>query len=293
VWVVLGGHGQLALSIHDVLSELGIEHRLFGRNEVDVTNISSVTDQMAVLKPKVIVNCAAWTAVDNAEDFPTEAFLINGEGARNVAQVARDLNSRLAHISTDYVFQGTQSGSHTENTPTDPSSVYGASKLAGEEAVLAEYPSNSLVVRTAWLYSQYGGNFVKTMIRKALTHSEVRVVNDQVGQPTFAADLARHLVALVEHPNATGIFHGTNSGSATWFDLTVAIYDLLGIDTKLVVPVDSSTYPTKARRPSNSVLAHDRTIALGLQEMRSWSQALSDSIETISSVFRKELSNET
>lgn len=293
MWVVLGGHGQLARSIHDVLNELGIEHRLLGRNEVDVTNISNVADQMSVVKPHVIVNCAAWTAVDNAEDFPVEAFLINGDGARNVAQVAHHLNSRLVHVSTDYVFQGTQNGAHAENSPTGPSSVYGASKLAGEKAVLTEHPNNSLVVRTAWLYSQYGGNFVKTMIRKALTHSQVRVVNDQVGQPTYAADLARHVVDLVQHPNATGIFHGTNSGSATWFDLTVTIYDLLGVDTKLVLPVDSSAYPTKACRPSNSVLGHNRTIALGVQEMRTWSRALNDSIETISSSVRKELRNET
>ena len=290
VWAILGGHGQLGQSFRDVLSDAGVSHEILGRNDVDITNLSSVSSQLSAIHPTVIVNCAAWTAVDNAEDNAAEAFLINETGARNVALVAKDLQSRLVHISTDYVFPGNEGGARNEDAATGPTSVYGASKLAGEEAVLSEYGDNSLVVRTAWLYSNYGANFVKTMVRKALTSSEVRVVDDQHGQPTLTKDLARHVVELVNNKDAVGIFHGTNSGNTTWYELTRAIYDALGVSTSLVSPVDSSAYPTKARRPSNSVLGHQRTISLGIPEMRSWSEALADSLPEISELLSKELS---
>jgi dTDP-4-dehydrorhamnose reductase len=293
VWAILGGHGQLGSCFRDVLNELAIEAKVFDRSEIDITRVSSITEGLAKYQPSVIVNCAAWTAVDNAEDNIDEAFLINAEGARNVAIASRHSGAKLVHISTDYVFPGNEIGARDESATTGPASVYGASKLAGEQAVVSEYGSHSLIVRTAWLYSKYGANFVKTMVRKALTHSEVRVVNDQLGQPTHAADLARHIVDLVQHDDATGIFHGTNSGSATWFDLTVAIYEALGVPTSLVSPVDSSAYPTKARRPSNSVLGHKHTISLGIAEMRPWSDALVDSLPEISELIKEEFSNES
>jgi dTDP-4-dehydrorhamnose reductase len=293
VWAILGGHGQLGCSFRDVLTESNISFSVLSRSEADITDRESLIQQLSGLQPSVIVNCAAWTAVDNAEDFQSEAFAINGDGARNVAIAARLTGARLVHISTDYVFPGDEIGPRDENAVTRPSSVYGASKLAGEEAILAEYSTNSLIVRTAWLYSKYGGNFVKTMIRKALTSSEVRVVNDQVGQPTLATDLAEHVVDLVKHSEAQGVFHGTNSGSATWYDLTIAIYEALGVSTSLVSPVDSSAYPTKARRPKNSVLGHQRTLALGLSEMRLWSDALSSSLPDITDLLKKELTNES
>lgn len=290
VWVILGGQGQLGLSFRDVLTNSGIHHQILGRDDVDITNATHVLSRLSDVKPTVIVNCAAWTAVDNAEDFPNEAFAINADGARNVAIAARNIGARLIHISTDYVFPGHEVGARNENAPVGPTSVYGKSKLAGEEAILAEYAANSLIVRTAWLYSKYGANFVKTMVRKALTASEVRVVNDQHGQPTLTTDLARHVIELASHKDATGIFHGTNSGDATWFDLTVAIYQHLGVPTSLVSPVDTSAYPTKAQRPSNSVLGHQRTLSLGIPEMRLWSDALAESLPEISELLSKELS---
>ena len=290
VWVILGGQGQLGLSFRDVLTNAGLSHQILGREDVDITNAENVKKRLSELQPTVVVNCAAWTAVDNAEDFPTEAFAINADGARNVAIAARDIGARLVHISTDYVFPGNESGARAEDAATGPTSVYGASKLAGEEAVLSEYRDNSLVVRTAWLYSKYGANFVKTMVRKALTSSEVRVVNDQHGQPTLTTDLAEHVVELVNNKDAIGIFHGTNSGNTTWYELTRAIYEALGVSTSLVSPVDSSAYPTKARRPSNSVLGHQRTTSLGIPEMRDWSEALAESLPEISELLSKELS---
>lgn len=290
MWVILGGNGQLGMSFRDVLKHVEIPHQILSREAIDITNAEILRQRLSELSPTVIVNCAAWTAVDNAEDSPVEAFAINAEGAQNVAVASRDVGARLVHISTDYVFSGHEVGPRNEDSPTGPTSVYGASKLAGEEAVFAEYADNSLIVRTAWLYSKYGNNFVKTMVRKALTSSEVRVVNDQHGQPTLTNDLAQHVVELVRHDDAIGIFHGTNSGEATWFDLAVAIYRSLGVSTSLVSPVDSSAYPTKARRPNNSVLGHQRTLLLGIQEMRPWSDALADSLPEISELLSKELS---
>lgn len=293
VWAILGGYGQLGCCFRDVLTQANIPFHILSRAEADITNRDGLLHVLTSLQPTVIVNCAAWTAVDNAEDCELEAFAINADGARNVAIAARTIGARLIHISTDYVFPGDEVGAQNEEDTTGPSSVYGASKLAGEEAVLSEYSANSLIVRTAWLYSKYGGNFVKTMVRKALTSSEVRVVNDQHGQPTLATDLAKHVVELVQHNEAQGIFHGTNSGNTTWYDLTRAIYELLGVSTSLVSPVDSSAYPTKARRPSNSVLGHQRTLSLRIPEMRTWLEALSTSLPEIADLLKKELAHES
>lgn len=291
VWVVLGGNGQLGRSFGDVLNDSSHDHQLLGRGDLDVSNREDVEHRLSTIAPDVIINCAAWTAVDDAEDHKSEAHLINAEGARNVARVAHGLNARLVQISTDYVFAGNDDGPYLEHSSTNPVSVYGASKLAGEEAVLEEHNRGSLVVRTAWLYSRYGSNFVKTMVRRALSKSEVRVVNDQFGQPTNAGDLARHVVELVENRKATGVFHGTNSGSASWYDLTVAIYRHLGVNEGLVNPVDSSAYPTKARRPRNSVLGHNRTLEFEIEPMRSWDLALSNSIESIVEEVKNEVDN--
>lgn len=293
MWAILGGYGQLGCCFRDVLTQANFPFRILSRTEADVTNRDGLVCELISLQPTVIVNCAAWTAVDNAEDFESEAFAINADGARNVAIAARTIGARLVHISTDYVFPGDEIGARAEDATTNPASVYGASKLAGEEAVLSEYSTNSLIVRTAWLYSKYGGNFVKTMVRKALTSSEVSVVNDQHGQPTLATDLAQHVVELVQHNEAHGIFHGTNSGITTWYDLTLSIYKELGVPTSLVSAVNSSTYPTKARRPHNSVLGHQRTLSLGIPEMREWSEALAASLPEIADLLKKELTHES
>ena len=292
MWVILGGNGQLGQSFAEVLTQSSTTYRIVGRETADITDLNSVRHLLTELQPKVVVNCAAWTAVDNAEDHEKGAFLINADGARHIAIASKEINARLVHISTDYVFPGTDVGPYSETSATGPVSAYGRSKLAGEKAVLEEYPENSLIVRTAWLYSKYRANFVKTMVRKCLQNAPVKVVNDQLGQPTLATDLARHIENLVAHPNATGIFHGTNSGSATWCDLTVAIYNALGADTSLVTPVPSSEYPTKATRPKNSVLGHQHTIDLGVSEMRPWDAALKSCIGEIKDVIEKELCNE-
>ena len=290
MWLILGANGQLGTSLQTVLTTNDISFTAVDRQLLDITDRDACIKLFNSLSPEVVVNCAAWTAVDLAEDNEAEAFRINCDATRNIAIAARDINAINVHVSTDYVFSGVAETPYDVDSPTAPVSVYGRSKLCGEVAIAEEYPDRSYIVRTAWLYSTHGGNFVKTMIRKARTASPVRVVSDQLGQPTLAADLAEHIVDLVTTQAPFGIFHGTNSGVASWYDLTVEIYTQLGVDTSLVSPVPTSEYPTKAVRPQYSVLGHAHTINCGVAEMRNWKIALQESLPNIVNVISEEIS---
>ena len=281
MWLILGSQGQLGQCICDALTEMGIEFVAVGREECDITDPAAVASTLAYCRPNVVVNCAAWTAVDAAEDHEADALLINCTGATNVALACREASSLLVHISTDYVFSGSGNGPYAEDEPTNPVSAYGRSKLCGENGVLDTYPNGSYVIRTAWLYSRHGGNFAKTMLRRALEGAPVRVVADQLGQPTLADDLARHIINLVSSDAPKGVYHGTNSGACTWFDFAREIYALSGADIDLVSPVSTSEYPTRAIRPSNSVLGHEHTIRAGIAEMPAWNTALAGAIHSI------------
>ena len=216
---------------------------------------------------------AAWTDVDGAESHREEAFLINATGAENVAKVAVAKSIPLVHISTDYVFDGTQTAPYKVDDATNPLSVYGASKLQGELLVQAAHPSGAWIVRTAWLYSQYGKNFARTIARKGLAGDNLSVVNDSFGQPTSALALAHQLVALVEaHPHA-GVFHGTNAGKATWHEFASAIVDPIA-NHGSITPVSSSAFPTVAIRPTYSVLDHNDWSECGIADMPHWRDSL-------------------
>ena len=288
MWLILGAEGQLGQSLQQVLIEENIPFTGVGRNQLDISNLEQCLHFIGELHPSVVVNCAAWTAVDLAEDHEEEAFRINCAGARNVAVASRSIGACLVHVSTDYVFSGISSIPFESDSPTAPVSVYGKSKLCGEIAITEVYPEHSYIIRTAWLYSQYKGNFVKTMIRKAVSKSAVRVVSDQIGQPTLATDLARHIVEIVRSEAPFGVFHGTNSGAASWFELTQEIYALLGADVSLVSPVPTSEYPTKAIRPQYSVLGHSRTRSFGVVEMQDWKSALHESVSSITATILNE-----
>lgn len=276
MWLVVGGYGQLGRCLHDALSARGAAHANVGRDEVDITSLESVTTCIHRYSPTVIVNAAAWTAVDDAEDNETAVYAVNCTGAHNVALAAANACAQLVHISTDYVFSGTATEPISEDVAGEPLGAYGRTKWAAEQAVHDACPDTSLIVRTAWLYSQYGSNFARTMTRRALANQAVRVVNDQYGQPTSAVDLAHHIIDLVEHGAPAGTYHGTNSGSTTWFDFARAIYELCDSDSALVTPVPASEYPTKAVRPAYSVLSHGRTLRAGVTEMQDWKSALTE-----------------
>ena len=288
-WLITGGSGQLGIAVSKELDKLGIAFNAWSSKDLDITQRSTASEAIEKLSPTVIINCAAWTDVDGAEGHEIEASTVNCDGPENLAFAAKLSKSKLIHISTDYVFSGERQTPWQIEDEINPQSTYGRTKALGESRVLATYPESSFVVRTAWLYSPRGKNFAKTMTKLALNgDSEVRVVNDQVGQPTSAADLARQLVVLGRSTSPAGIYHGTNSGQATWFDFAQEIFKLAGADVGCVTPVSSSEYPRLAKRPSYSVLSHDAWASTSVKPMRDWRIALAEAMPAIISAVKAE-----
>jgi dTDP-4-dehydrorhamnose reductase len=288
-WLIAGGSGQLGEALQEELTQRGLDFVGANSSELDITKPLSVNQIVDLIKPNVIINAAAWTDVDGAESNESAAYSVNSSGPKTLAIAANKAGARLVQISTDYVFSGDTSSPWRENAPHNPQTVYGSTKSKGENFVLTTLPSNSYVVRTAWLYSPKGKNFAKTMANLALNQKgEVRVVNDQIGQPTFAGDLAKQIVDLVLSNAPVGIYHGTNSGQATWFEFAQEIFRLAGADGTRVMPISSSEYPRPAKRPSYSVLGHDAWANTALPLMRNWRIALAESIPAIISAVKTE-----
>lgn len=243
-----------------------------GSAELDITDAEAV--ERAVSGHDVVVNAAAYTRVDDAESHPDLAFAVNAEGPRNLARAARRHGARLIQVSTDYVFDGKATAAYLEDTPVNPVSVYGASKAAGEQAVLDEHGEGSIIVRTAWLYGAHGGNFPRTMLRLAKEREHIAVVADQIGQPTWSMDLASWIRALISSEIPSGVFHGTNSGQTSWYAFARTLFTLAGLDPERIVETTSDEFPRPATRPSWSVLGHDNWSKAGLPAPRSWIEAL-------------------
>jgi dTDP-4-dehydrorhamnose reductase len=259
---VTGRQGQVVTSLIERGPAAGVEIIAVGRPELDLADAASVRRTLEHLRPDAIVSAAAYTAVDKAESEPELAFAINGEGAGAVAEAAASLNVPMIHLSTDYVFAGNKPEPYLESDPTGPVSAYGRSKLDGERLV-ALATTNHAILRTAWVYSPFGANFLKTMLRLAETRDVLRVVADQQGQPTSALDIADGVIAVARRllsdsdPALRGIFHMTASGSGTWADFAEAIFSGLQARTGKAIAVERITtadYPTPARRPANSRL---------------------------------------
>ena len=288
-WLVAGGSGQLGIAVSQELDKLGIAFDAWSSKDLDIRQISTVSDAIEKLSPTVIINCAAWTDVDGAESHEIDASRVNSEGPENLALAAKLCNSKLIHVSTDYVFSGESQTPWQVEDEINPQSAYGRTKAQGESRVLATHPESSLIVRTAWLYSPWGKNFAKIMTKLALKGAgEVRVVNDQLGQPTSASDLAKQLVELGLSTSSAGIYHGTNSGQGTWFEFAQEIFKLSGVDIGRVTPVSSSEYPRPAKRPSYSVLSHDAWTRTSVKPMRDWRIALADAMPAIISAVEAE-----
>jgi dTDP-4-dehydrorhamnose reductase len=286
-WLITGGSGQLGIAVSQELDKLGITFDAWSSKDLDITQSSTVSEAIEKLSPRVIINCAAWTDVDGAESYEVEASKVNSDGAENLALAAKLSNSELIHVSTDYVFSGESQSPWQIADQIDPQSAYGRTKAEGEIRVLATYPDYTSIVRTAWLYSPWGKNFAKSMTRLALNgDGEVRVVNDQIGQPTSAIDLAKQLVELGLSSSPAGIYHGTNSGQATWFEFAQEIFKLSGADLSRVIPVSSSEYLRPAKRPSYSVLSHDSWAKTTIKPMRDWRIALAEAMPAIISVVK-------
>jgi dTDP-4-dehydrorhamnose reductase len=288
-WLITGGSGQLGIAATQELSELGIMFSAWDSRDLDITQGEIVRNLILHLSPKVIINCAAWTDVDGAETNELEASVVNCDGAENIALAAKDCGAKLIQVSTDYVFSGKSKSPWQSGDVINPQSAYGRTKAKGEGRVRLAYPENSSIVRTAWLYSPWGKNFAKTMTRLAINgDNDVRVVNDQLGQPTSAKDLAKQLVELGLSNSPAGIYHGTNSGEGTWFEFAQEIFKFAGADSNRVIPVSSSEYPRPAKRPLYSVLSHEAWGKTTVQPMRDWRIALHEVMPAIISAVQTE-----
>ena len=288
-WLITGGSGQLGIAVSQELGERGIVFNAWSSQDLDITQGPIVQDVIAKLSPKVIINCAAWTDVDGAEDNELQSSRVNSDGGENIALASKECDAKLIHISTDYVFSGQSKTPWEVDDEINPQSAYGRTKAQGESRVLAEYSQNSSIVRTAWLYSPWGKNFATTMTKLAIKgEGAVKVVNDQVGQPTSAIDFAHQLVELGLSTSPAGIYHGTNSGQATWFEFAQEIFRLAGADVERVIPVSSSEYPRPAKRPAYSVLSHDAWAKTSVKPMRGWRIALAEAMPAIISAVKAE-----
>ena len=269
--LVTGASGQLGYDVERELERRGIEHLGTSSRELDITDREAVERLMAAYRPDAAIHCAAYTKVDLAEDEPERCWAVNADGTRNMAAACRKTGAKLLYISTDYVFPGTGERSYETGDPTGPVNTYGRSKLAGELAVqslLEKY----FIVRISWVFGKNGNNFVKTMLRLAETKAELSVVCDQIGSPTYTADLAPLLCDMVQ-TERYGVYHATNEGTCAWSEFAEAIFELAGRQV-VVHPIPTSAYPTRAVRPLNSRMSKECLHSNGFQELPEWKNAL-------------------
>jgi dTDP-4-dehydrorhamnose reductase len=274
-YLITGAAGMLGRDLQAALA--GRDVTAFDRTELDITDRAAVLS--AVTGYDVIINAAAYTKVDDAETNEDAAYAINATGPQNLALAASATGAKLVQVSTDYVFDGSATAPYAEDTEINPISAYGRTKAAGEAFVLQEHKAGSYIVRTAWLYGQHGPNFPKTMLKLAAARDTLSVVDDQVGQPTWTADLAAQIVALLDSGAPAGIYHGTSTGVTSWFGFARAVFATAGLDPERVTPTDSSQFVRPAPRPAYSVLGHDAWAAAGLSPIRDWREALAAAAE--------------
>jgi dTDP-4-dehydrorhamnose reductase len=238
--------------------------------DLDITDRTAVTAAVRDSRPNIVLNCAAWTAVDEAEAHEDEAFKVNGHGAQLIAAACATSGIRLIHISTDYVFAGDASRPYAEHDRCGPRNAYGRTKLAGERGVAELLPSSSYIVRTAWLYGAHGPNFVRTMIGLEQDREVIDVVDDQHGQPTWTMDVAARVIALGRSRAPAGVYHATSSGVTTWFGFAREIFLLLGADVARVRPVTSGACLRSAPRPAYTALGHSAWVRVAIEPIPNW-----------------------
>ena len=275
--LITGSNGMLA---HDLINALQERHDLIltTSKTLDITDKKQTIDYIRDKKPDLVINSAAYTDVDGCEENRELAYSVNGEGVRNLALACRDIDCPLVHISTDYVFDGSATEPIREDGEIGPISVYGKSKLEGEQAI-QDILDKYFIIRTAWLYGINGRNFPKTMLELAENHPEITVVYDEVGTPTYTPDLAEGISRLIE-TDYYGIYHLTNSGSCSWCEFAKYIFEIAGRDVK-VIPVTASEFARPAPRPSYSVLDNSNWIERGFKPLRSYKDAIKEYIELI------------
>ena len=279
--LVTGANGQLGQCLQKISSQFEEFEFIFTDSEtLDITNKEEVNDFFWQNAPDFCINAAAYTAVDLAETDVEKAFLVNADGTENLAEACAENNAQFIHVSTDYVFDGENNLSYTEEDFTNPLGVYGASKLAGDELALEVNPC-SVILRTSWVYSEFGKNFVKTMLNLFTTKEELNIVADQFGQPTNANDLAEAIMKIIKSEKITpGIFNFSNLGRISWFDFAEKIAELSDAKIKLNA-IETSQYPTPAKRPKNSVLDLDKISKTYGIQLKPWEESLEDCVQIL------------
>lgn len=288
--LIIGSTGQLGRELQQIILPQGNAIAL-GRSQIDLTQPDNLRNTIAEIQPSLIINAAAYTAVDKAESEIEEAIAINATAPGIIAETAQKLETYLIHISTDYVFDGKQSHPYQETDKTNPLGVYGQTKLAGEQAI-RQNCENHLIIRTAWVYGSYGkSNFVKTMLKLGTQREEIRVVADQIGSPTWARDLAEAIATIIPQltPQIAGTYHYTNSGVASWYDFAQAIFEEAStmeysLKIRQVIPITTADYPTPAQRPAYSVLACEKISQLLATPPPHWRQALRNMLKGFAAI---------
>ncbi|HEX6171979.1 MAG TPA: dTDP-4-dehydrorhamnose reductase [Chitinophagaceae bacterium] len=284
--LVTGANGQLGKELREFSSlHTGLDFVFLSREDLPIEQFELVRNYFNTLKPAYCINCAAYTAVDKAESEKDLAFLINGEAVGVLAAVCKEHNTKFIHVSTDYVFNGEATYPYTENFPTDPINVYGASKLEGEKRAMELNPSG-IIIRTSWLYSSFGKNFVKTMMKLMNEKDEIRVINDQLGSPTNAEDLAETIFNIIGYCHSQiytwepGIYNFSNKGMITWYDFAKAIKEIINSPCS-IKPISTAEYPTPAKRPAYSVLDKTKIQKTFGVQLKDWKKSLAICIEKI------------
>ena len=277
--LVTGAGGMLGRDLVDVLTAAGAEVTAVTRAELDVTDPAAVMS--AVPGHEVVVNAAAWTDVDGAEEHEEAATRVNGLGPQLLAAACAADGARLVHVSTDYVFDGSATRPYPEDAPLAPRSAYGRSKAAGEAAVRTLLPHASYILRTAWLYGEHGPNFVKTMVNLEASRDVLDVVSDQHGQPTWSRDVATAAAGLVLGDAPAGTYHATSAGDTTWHGLACAVFEELGADPARIRPTTTDRFPRPAPRPAYSVLGHAAWSRVGISPIGGWRERLTEAFPTL------------
>jgi dTDP-4-dehydrorhamnose reductase len=292
-WIIFWGEGQLGRALGFVLSERQIPYRSFSSRDLDIRKRIENIDVFKQLNTEVIVNAAAWTNVEAAESNYLEAQAVNVDGASHLALIAKQLRAVYFQVSTDYVFSGDGNTPWSESDLRTPRSVYGRTKAAGEDTVSNHYAEGAYIVRTAWLYSEWRKNFAKTMTQLALKvnsntagEPEIKVVNDQIGQPTSALDVAHQIVEIKNAKLPFGIYHATNAGEATWYEYAQEIFKYCKTSSDHLVAIKTENFTTIVERPKYSVLGHEGWKKLGINgksvnPMRDWQEALRENMPAI------------
>ncbi len=286
---LLGASGMLARKVREKASAAGYAISLFDLPDFDMTDQAQVLQEMTRLQPDVIINCAAFTNVDGAETEQDLAMVVNGTSVGYLAEAALTVDAILIHISTDYVFDGQKKTPYVEGDETNPQSVYGRTKLAGEQAIIQSGLDKYFIIRTSWLYGPCGNNFVETILRLAAEREELRIIADQVGTPTYTGDLADAIFRLIEAvaspqspgPSPFGIYHFANEGQCSWYEFAEEIISLaktqgLPIKSQRILPIRTDEYPLPARRPAYSVFSKEKYLVATGAEIPGWKDSLTD-----------------